>query len=190
VVLDVAYAHIFIPQRNVENSSLTAMDFGGGEVGPVVGNGTYRGRVDAIYLQLTALYGSVRKLPRREEALPAAAPGEPEDEPEKTLRKRGGDDEETARRPEPMAPGRVALAPDFADRKAPRLADPDVAEQVDVDRVRPVLRRARMERPAKIGRGGSRPAVKARRGRPAVRERPRCLQRDSQGRCLLERHWS
>ncbi|MBI5477961.1 MAG: hypothetical protein HY906_03850 [Deltaproteobacteria bacterium] len=192
MVFDVAYAHIFLPQRTVENSNLTAMDFGGVEAGPVVGHGTYRARFDGLYLQLTALYGGVRRPPRPAEAPPLAAPGGPEaePEPEETLRRRRGEEGEVARRPAaPTTPGRAALAPIFDEESAPRLADPDDAEQIGADRERPRMKRARMERPARVGKASTRPALKAKRGRPPTKPRPRCLQYDSRGRCLLERRW-
>jgi long-chain fatty acid transport protein len=188
VVLDVAYAHIFIPQRTVENSTLTAMDFGGSEPGPVVGNGTYRSRVDGLYVQLTALYGSVRRLPRHEEEPAPVAPAERETEAEETLRRRPGEEAEEARGP--TAPGgsvRRAAALALADEGATRLADPDDAEQVGAERERPRLKRARMERPAKVGKLSATRGHKVKRARPVAKERSRCLQRDSQGRCLLER---
>jgi long-subunit fatty acid transport protein len=78
---DVAYAHLFLPERVVERSSFTASDFGGsGTAGPVVGNGIYNARVDALYLQITAAYGATPVRPRRAEAEPPAAdqaPGGP-----------------------------------------------------------------------------------------------------------------
>jgi len=54
VKLDVAYGHVFLPEREVNRSTQTAMDFSGsGEVGPVVGNGFYSASVDMLSLQLT-----------------------------------------------------------------------------------------------------------------------------------------
>ena len=81
----------------------------------------------------------------------------------------------------------MARAPALEEEGAPRLVDPDDAEQVGAERERPRLKRARMERPARVGKAAARPGHKAKRGRPAAKERPRCLQRDSRGRCLLER---
>jgi len=63
--IDLAYAHVFVPERIVERSTHTASDFGGETTGPVVGNGTYRNRIDALYLQLTATYGASGPAPRR-----------------------------------------------------------------------------------------------------------------------------
>jgi long-subunit fatty acid transport protein len=143
VTFDLAYAHIFLPQRTVENSTLTAMDFGGG-AGPVVGNGTYRARVDAVYLQVTASYGRPRPVPRGvgTEA-EAAPPGAAEPEPEETLRRRGGED--LARRTGPDLPPEIADATGLDEEGPPRSAG-----------------RARLERPPRGERLHRRGKAKAR----------------------------
>jgi len=60
VRVDVAYAKIFFPTRVVAQSSVTAQDFGGG-AGPVVGNGTYSARYDALSLQVGFSFGQGAK---------------------------------------------------------------------------------------------------------------------------------
>jgi long-chain fatty acid transport protein len=55
--MDAAYAHLFIPSRVVNQSTITAMDFEGSGSGPVVGNGAYSASVDMLAAQLTVSFG-------------------------------------------------------------------------------------------------------------------------------------
>jgi long-chain fatty acid transport protein len=76
VSVDVAYAHLFFPDRVVERSTLTAQDFGGG-VGPTVGNGVYRGSFDGFYVSLGTSFGgapAVRRRPAEEPHFARRAP--------------------------------------------------------------------------------------------------------------------
>ena len=54
--LDGAYAHIFLPDREVNRSTVRVQDFGGDE-GPVVGNGYYSASVDMFAVQLSVAFG-------------------------------------------------------------------------------------------------------------------------------------
>ncbi len=54
--LDTAYAHIFLPDREVNRSTVRVQDFGGDE-GPVVGNGYYSASVDMFAVQLSVAFG-------------------------------------------------------------------------------------------------------------------------------------
>ncbi len=68
--LDMAYGHVWLPTREVNRSTVTAMDFGGG-VGPVVGNGTYEASVDMLSVQLTVSLGRGQKAPAPYQPHPA-----------------------------------------------------------------------------------------------------------------------
>jgi len=61
MIVNVAYTHIFLPTRFVENSSVRALNIGSEEPGPVVGNGIYRARVQALLVQLAVAYGKARR---------------------------------------------------------------------------------------------------------------------------------
>ena len=74
--MDAAYAHLFIPSRVVNQSSVTAMDFEGSGNGPVVGNGAYSASVDILAAQLTVSFGLPDPPPPiREETPPIREPG-------------------------------------------------------------------------------------------------------------------
>ena len=55
--LDLAYAHLFFPDRVVNRSTVRAQDFGGNGPGPVVGNGTYSASMDMFSMQLSVAFG-------------------------------------------------------------------------------------------------------------------------------------
>lgn len=59
LALDAAYAHLFVPTRVVNQSTVTAQDFKADGNGPVVGNGTYSASVDMLSVQLTVSFGGI-----------------------------------------------------------------------------------------------------------------------------------
>jgi long-chain fatty acid transport protein len=63
--LDTSYAHVFMPKRIVNQSTITATDFSGSAAGPVVGNGEYTSSVDMFSFQLTVAFGEGYKPTRR-----------------------------------------------------------------------------------------------------------------------------
>ena len=63
--LDTSYAHVFMPKRIVNQSTITATDFSGGDAGPVVGNGEYTSSVDMFSFQLTVAFGEGYQPTRR-----------------------------------------------------------------------------------------------------------------------------
>lgn len=65
--LDMAYAHVFFPDRAVGQSTRRAMDFSSTDpnAGPVVGNGTYSASADMFAIQLTMAFGRGVKAERR-----------------------------------------------------------------------------------------------------------------------------
>jgi len=92
VSMDMAYAHLFLPSRVVNQSTTTAMDFTSPAGGPVVGNGTYRASIDMFSVQLTVAFGGspapepnrepvgpIRERIEEQEPLP---PSEPEIDPD------------------------------------------------------------------------------------------------------------
>jgi long-subunit fatty acid transport protein len=58
ISLDFAYAHFFVPERIVVNSTITSMEFGGGTP-TVIGNGSYGYHIVGFYAQMTYALGSV-----------------------------------------------------------------------------------------------------------------------------------
>jgi len=79
--LDTAYAHLFVPSRVVNQSSVTAQDFTSGGGGPVVGNGTYRASVDILSVQLSVAFGAGASPERYHDPEPLPEIKEPEEAP-------------------------------------------------------------------------------------------------------------
>jgi long-subunit fatty acid transport protein len=92
--LDMAYAHVFFPDRAVGQSSKRVMDFGSPDpsTGAVVGNGTYRNSTDMFSLQLTIAFGrgvkaarTVAAAPRRSGEAEAGRPARRRSRPRRLL---------------------------------------------------------------------------------------------------------
>lgn len=79
--LDAAYAHLFVPSRVVNQSSVTAQDFTASGSGPVVGNGTYRASVDILSVQLSVAFGAGAAPERYHAPEPLPEIQEPEEDP-------------------------------------------------------------------------------------------------------------
>jgi long-chain fatty acid transport protein len=178
---DVAYAHLFLPERIVNNSTVTATDFGSKVPGPVVGNGVYNARVDALYVQLTATYGAAARAPRRveEPEPPAAAKPARREQKVDDLGFEVSDD--PAKRPRP---GALQFDPEELSRSTGA-----AASQPEV--VAPESPRAPRLAPRKAGHAGKWKAYRSGKLKSAVKHRRavrskgvRCRARDASGRCV------
>jgi long-chain fatty acid transport protein len=195
--LDVAYAHVFVPDRKVQQSTVRANDFGGGGEGPVVGNGLYSGSVDGLYLQLSGSFGAGRLQERRRSR---------DDDFEPLARNQRKPAREVEEKPAASQPGSSAeFDPDAVvyegeyeraaatsrPASAPAQTAPRTAMSFDGDEVplaRPATAMSFRGDTVKLGRGK---AKQARAGRATSRLRAEgekvvkhCPRRDRRGRCL------
>lgn len=205
VSVDVAYAHLFLPDRVVERSTFKAQDFGGGE-GPTVGNGTYRGSFDGFYVTLGTSFGSAPAARRRPAEEPVLAKREKPARVASAVRSKGAPSEqdEDLRFDPSSQPASAPAAKDpynfeaeavsLSTRKAPAEDDPYGFAPETIGRSRKVAKGkkgGRKLRAAKAGQGRELRALKrGKRGvaklgaRTTGKAKPlRCLKRKG-GRCI------